>query len=242
MNHRAGESLIARNAIAIFCLSTLLSIVALGAGYSDEGKQREDAIRYVLAKLKDTNDQLDKFTTDLHKLQASADDIVTRTELLERRGEDLVVRFAGIKERDDQYGKALERHTARCPKETTDKALADSCNKEAAEGERRGTAIRNDLEVWTGDKDALVKAVEDLTGEAAENKRQLEHNIFSRSGLEGAKRRLQEELGRLGKEVKVCAEHLQGPVSCERLKHECGNVQFDGADSSLKDSEGTPCN
>jgi len=61
--------------------------------------------------------------------------------------------------------------------------------------------------------------------------------------LEAAKKRLEATLESLKKGIDSCAKSLlQRGASCERIKAQCGNIQFDGADPDLQASVyDSPC-
>jgi chromosome segregation ATPase len=227
--------------VTIIAVVLLLAVVAI-ADQSDDPRQREDTWHRDVAKDKNVMEQLEKFNADLASLKAEQDDIETRMNYLPAKGDALKAQFRDIKARQDQYERAVAAHNMRCPGgESPDRNLVESCNREAREAEPTRIGLDDDLRKWTAKKDALSTEADGIAKEAQENERREKHDRYSVGTLEAAHQRLREEIGQLQQKVLDCAQTLQGRPTCEHIKHECGNIQFDGESHILRDDRGTLC-
>jgi peptidoglycan hydrolase CwlO-like protein len=221
---------------------TLLPVTIFAQSDNDEARKREEAFRNAMAKIEDATNQLETFHDDLGRTEAAVTDLTARANQVGAKGDRLAERFHDLKRRDDEYGSRVERHDARCPKESDDEGLVASCNQEKEECDRIRASIRADTDTFLEDKDALVAEREQVLKDAFENQKRQQHDRFAIDGLERARQRFQDDLARIRTEALDCAKvlHDRG-ATCPEIKTQCGNIQFDGESGHYRDLDGQPC-
>ena len=235
-------------------VATILALLALApAAVARPGSEikkgdavTEEADR-LTAELKDTLQKMSSVEDTAKALEQEDRRLKDTDDLLKGAAANLHKQMTELQMRGSAWDQKRQQHLdSGCPAEggsSTDDALVERCNRETSQLNPERDQILDRAQTLKEMATGLAQRRQDLTDGTVAWAQKKKANDAAREDLTQARIRIEARLLELQKQAGSCQRLLKGRgVSCERLKHLCGNIQFDGSDPNLPPSKvDSPC-
>lgn len=214
------------------------SVSQKGDALTEEANRLIAELQSILPKLSVVDDNDKQLTKEDGQYKAT-DDLLKGTKArLQTEGNELEMEAT----RWDQKREQVIATGCSAVDTVVDRATAERCNPQADRLNAEHNQIMDRLETFKQKAADLAQARQNLSDAVIQWSQRKKANDATREELTRARNRIETRLRELQGEVDPCWKLLKRRgVTCEKIKHACGMVQFDGSPNLPPSSRDSSC-